>query len=405
MISLSNGSQERSIFRSRYRLAASMRNTAVLKHQTMFFIAALMLLSMSSAWSQESTSDAAGDVEPAETRTGAEQENTGGFVPVPIFITEPAIGEGLGLGIVYFHEQSTPERNRLNTGRSVMSTGRESKAPPTATGIFGFRTNDGSEGYGVGHARTFQEDTYRLVGAAAEADIEATYYLGDVPFKFSVDGQVIFSRLLRRIGDSNFFGGGAVSATDANADFRSGLVDFSFTDIGIAAIAIYDARDDTMLPSDGLLGEFSVWHYDEALGGDFDYQKIGLKLNSFHKLGERFVLGMRLQADSADGDVPFYAEPYVSLRGIPALRYLGDTATVVEVEGRFRVADRWIVLSFAGKGFVDSRSGVEKSEDDIDSIGAGFRYLMLPKQNVWLGVDVARGPEEDFGYIQIGSPW
>ncbi len=43
--------------------------------------------------------------EEARQNTAAEEETSrfGNFLALPIFITEPAIGEGLGLGLVYFH--------------------------------------------------------------------------------------------------------------------------------------------------------------------------------------------------------------------------------------------------------------------------------------------------------------
>ena len=65
----------------------------------------------------------------------------------------------------------------------------------------------------------------------------------------------------------------------------------------------------------------------------------------------------------------------------------------------------WTVLAFTGQGFVDSRDGVEETDDEINAFSAGVRYLVLEKQNVWMGIDAARGPEDEFGYIQIGTPW
>ena len=49
-----------------------------------------------------------------ESEEGKEEEETeevqeGKFLALPIFITEPAIGEGLGVGLVYFHPQKPVE--------------------------------------------------------------------------------------------------------------------------------------------------------------------------------------------------------------------------------------------------------------------------------------------------------
>jgi hypothetical protein len=37
--------------------------------------------------------------------------------------------------------------------------------------------------------------------------------------------------------------------------------------------------------------------------------------------------------------------------------------------------------------------------------GTGFRYLLVRKIGLTVGVDIARGPGQNAFYIQIGSPW
>lgn len=100
--------------------------------------------------------------------------------------------------------------------------------------------------------------------------------------------------------------------------------------------------------------------------------------------------------------MPFYAEPFVPLRGIPALRFQGD---VVEAEARYQLASRWTVLVFAGAGFVDDTLAGVESDQNISAWGIGTRFLALPEKNVWVGLDLARGPEEDAYYIQLTHPW
>ena len=178
-----------------------------------------------------------------------------------------------------------------------------------------------------------------------------------------------------------------------------------FKDIGASVSILYDSRDDTMMPASGWLAELASWHYDENIGGDFSYTSTNLKINSFHKLGKKFVLGWRIEGSAAAGDYPFYAAPYVKLRGIPALRYQGASAGAVEIELRYQFAKRWAVLGFTGEGWTDERNLADKTEDEIDTFGFGMRWLALPSKNVWIGIDYARGPEEDFFYFQMVHPW
>jgi hypothetical protein len=36
---------------------------------------------------------------------------------------------------------------------------------------------------------------------------------------------------------------------------------------------------------------------------------------------------------------------------------------------------------------------------------AGFRYLIARRLGIYMGIDIARGPEETAFYIQAGSAW
>ena len=60
---------------------------------------------------------------------------------------------------------------------------------------------------------------------------------------------------------------------------------------------------------------------------------------------------------------------------------------------------------FTGAGFVDTGFAFGETDDDIRSVGVGLRYLAFREQDAWVGIDVARGPEETAWYIQMGSSW
>jgi hypothetical protein len=159
------------------------------------------------------------------------------------------------------------------------------------------------------------------------------------------------------------------------------------------------------MPGRGQLFDLAVWRYDEAIGGDYDYWNVKLKLLSFHKLHQKFVLGLRLEYSTIDGRAPFFAIPWVSLRGIPALRYQGDRVLVGEIEGRYNFTPKWAMVAFAGSGSVASDVPVIDTEQSIYSYGLGGRYKIFEAQNIWVGLDIARGPEETNWYIQVGHPW
>jgi len=363
---------------------------------------------------------AAQENEPVETEEAAKDDgeketkdpNRGRILALPFVVTEPAIGEGLGAGLIYFHKKPDTNQRKVTSGRNLAKTSKRGKPPPTATGVFAMYTNTETYAYGIGHSGSSPKDKYRYVGAAAAMRVNATVYENDVPFKFSMDGTVFYASGKRRWRDTNVFIGASMSYLDSTTKFKldglqiqpASVSDFSSTDVGVALSGIYDGRDDTMMPNTGQLYDLTVWRYGENLGGDFNYTTARFKFNTFHKLAEKFVLGFRFEVGTASGDVPYYAEPFVPLRGIPALRYTGDSAGVVEVEARYDIAKRWSVVAFAGSGFVDE-TATSQTEDDIYGYGAGVRFQALKEQNIWLGIDIAQGPEDKAWYVQMGHPW
>jgi hypothetical protein len=379
-------------------------------------LASLFLLAMLSGVTvaQEADSDS-GDAEgePAVADKKEKDPDRGRFLALPIIITEPAIGEGLGAAVLYYHGKKKIDQPSITTAGDVAREDRKNKPPATVTGLFAFATNNETAGVGIGHRRTFKNDLYRFTGVFARANINTMFFVRDFPFGFSMEGNFFFSNLKRRIVDSNFFVGISASRVDATIDFdatpedsfSSGFLDFSFVSAGIAGSVIYDSRDNASMPNSGQQVDFTYWRYDEALGGDFDYWKSRLKIHSFHEIGKKFVLGLRLDTAKSGGRVPFFALPFVRLRGIAALRYQGESAGAVEVEGRYNFAKRWSAVAFAGAGFAEARFPVADTEDDIRAYGAGVRFQALKEQNVWLELDLAKGPEDYAFYIQVGHPW
>jgi hypothetical protein len=363
---------------------------------------------------EQAMSDPAVEAEAANEEDAATEKDPGRgrFLALPFVVTEPAIGEGLGAGVIYFHRKPDSEPPRITNGKNLKKTTKQGKRPPTATGLFGMYTNTETYAYGIGHSGTSPSDKYRYIGAAAAMQVNATVYENDIPFKFSMDGTVFYANGKRRWRDTNVFFGASMSYLDSTTDFEldgvqippMNATDISSTDVGVALSGIYDGRDDTMMPNTGQLYDLTVWRYGENLGGDFNYTTARFKFNTFHRLAEKFVLGFRFEVGTANGDVPYYAEPFVPLRGIPALRYTGDSAGVVEVEGRYDIAKRWSVVAFIGSGFVDETE-TNQTEDDIYGYGAGIRFQALKEQNIWLGIDLAQGPEDKAWYVQMGHPW
>lgn len=388
---------------------------------------ALCLLTISFCIIYPAFAGAAGSEAPVEEKGEAvpkkkyrlSTKSGGRLLPIPIFLTEPAFGYGLGAALGYIHptkdDSETQEEPSLHTLGSVTAERSGQKPPPTITGIAGGYTSKDTWAVAVGHAASWRKDLIRYAGGLAYADVKSTYYPLDRSIDFNLKGFGLYQDLKFRLGKSRFFLGGKLLWLETESQFditigedtELGIENIHSSNVGVAAAVTYDGRDNVFTPNSGQLLQFDIWRFDEGLGGDYNYWRGDLKLLSFYPMHPRFVLGLRVAVSTVDGSAPFYAYPWVSMRGISAMRYQGKSAGTVEVEGRWNISPRWGIVGFAGAGAVHSReiSGFKIAKDDIFAGGAGVRYFLMRDLGLWLGIDVARGPEDWYGYITVGHAW
>ncbi len=355
---------------------------------------------------------------PDEDGTKEKEKKDFPFVPIPVFITEPAIGYGLGAAIGYFHPRKGEEEGTesmapaFTTGTPPGSTSDdEEKPPPVISGIAAAYTDKGSWGIGIGHMNNWKQDGIRYSGAIGYINIESTFYLLDRPSDFNLEAWLTVQNLKFRIARSDFFIGFKYLYIDADMGFKFDdnlPVDFpgiSRVDSGLAFQATWETFDNTMTPDEGQRFQLDIWRHDEAIGGDYDYWKAKLEALSFHPFAKRFVLGLRLELDAIDGEPPLWAFPWITLRGIAALRYQNEKTGVIETELRWNIFDRWAVVGFVGVGATRGDTRIYEDESGIVAGGIGGRWLFRPQDELWVGIDIAGGPEDIYTYVQVGHAW
>ena len=110
----------------------------------------------------------------------------------------------------------------------------------------------------------------------------------------------------------------------------------------------YDSRDTVFTPNNGISAAVQASLFREAFGGDHDFEKYKTYIKYFTQLGNPVVLGLRGELETIDGDLstPYYEYPFISMRGIPVMRYQGDTVGVAEAEIRWNYTFRWSLVFF-----------------------------------------------------------
>jgi hypothetical protein len=250
-------------------------------------------------------------------------------------------------------------------------------------------------------------DAIRYLGGAAYVDLNLDFYgASDTARRFEMKAVPLVQELVFRIGGSRLYAGGRWVFSDSRIRFAGAPPDSVAGSeaesmvSGAGAVVTWDGRDTIFTPSDGTRAEASFLYYAPAIGSDYRYWKLHAYQLSYFPVTRALVVGFRVDAQLSGGDVPFYALPYVALRGVPALRYQGNSAVVAETEIRWDFVPRWSAVGFAGAGAVDALP------NEVPwSVGAGFRYLVARAFGLRMGLDVARGPEEWAVYVVFGNEW
>lgn len=334
-----------------------------------------------------------------------------GFLPVPIVITEPAVGYGGGLAFLFFRESIREAAEAKRAGRHA--------APPDIYGAAIAATENGTKFGGAGAMISFKDDRWRYRGGVGNADANLTFYglggdlgTGDASIEFNLDGWISSQQALYRFGDTSHFAALRWVYLDMQSRFDDDQAQpilpedaRAARDSGLGASWEYDSRDTIFTPSRGLLAAVDTLFYAPSLGGENSFQTCRAHLFAYIPAGKRLVVGARVDGRVARGDVPFYQEPFIDLRGIPALRYQDDHVAVIEAEMRWNVTARWAAVGFAGIGRAWGRGTGFDEAGTPDAQGVGFRYLIASRLGMYTGVDYARGPEDHAWYLQVGTAW
>jgi hypothetical protein len=338
----------------------------------------------------------------------------GAFAPVPIVITEPALGGfGGGLAPVFIHKNPPVERG----GKSI-------PVRPNITALAGAYTANDSWFAGGGRVASLPRHGIRYTVAGGYADINMDFYATlpsgkEQAFEINSKGTIFHTRVMKEVVDPRLtvglqysFAKLRVAPTSADT-LPPFLSERSVENVISAAgpVVEFDSRDNIFTPDSGVEVHAHFDWSDGWLGSDFRYGRIDGHAYGYVPLGgswadgKNWVSGFRAAWQQAVGDPPFYLLPFINMRGVPSARYQGRTTILVETEQRWDVTRRWSLVLFGGLAKAFDRCSEASDAQLVHSYGSGFRYLIARKFKLRVGVDVARGPEDWAYYIVFGSAW
>ncbi len=182
------------------------------------------------------------------------------------------------------------------------------------------------------------------------------------------------------------------------------------TNLGLGAALVYDNRHNVLNVRKGFFGEISFLNYGKKIGSDYNFYGLNLDVRSSHKTGNRNVLAWQVYGNFLSGDVPFNQLALMGgemiMRGYYSGRYRDKNMIAAQAEHRwlpFKFSKRFGGTVFAAAAVVAPRVNEFTWKHIRPSGGVGLRYLLFPKKDIFLRLDLGFTKEGPGFYLFTGE--
>ena len=324
-----------------------------------------------------------------------------GFLPVIVPITEPAVGAG-AVGALAFIDRPKTESGGL--GR------------PNISVLGGLGTENGTNGYFGADSRYWLDNRLQTIVGGIKASVNLDYYgsgeqgfFNKHPQSYGLDITGATAQAKYRLGETQNWLGVSYLAANTSVSFDNNrllpLADRELTISGLGFSINHDTRDNIFTPRNGSYYEASATVFSDALGSDLDFKRYSLTGLQYLPMNNKVTVGFRELFTANSGDTPFYMQPFVYMRGVPAMRYQGEKIAQVEAEVFWRVWDRTSLVGFVGAGTATGKIGDISHDSTVAAGGVGVRYEIARKYGLHVGLDAAWSRDGPAIYVQVGSAW
>ena len=327
------------------------------------------------------------------------------FMPIPLVVTEPAVGYGGGLAAMFI--------------RPRKAAGDEGFARPNISIVAGIATENGTWAAFAGDSSHWFDDRVQSLAAGGTGEINLDFFgLGDAsesldePVSYSLDFSLAMLQGSWKIKPKSPWSIGLryiysqVEPKLRDEPQFPGLADSIDIKISApAAVLEYDSRNNLFTPTSGMYAESVYLASREELGATEDFERFQQVVMGWMPLAEKWTLGLRADYQWASDGTPFFLRPYIKLRGVEAMRYQGDEMASVEAEARWQVHGRWSLVGAAGYGSAHTERASYSATRDIVSGAVGFRYELARKFGLHAGMDVGFSSGTTAVYFQMGNAW
>ncbi len=173
---------------------------------------------------------------------------------------------------------------------------------------------------------------------------------------------------------------------------------------------VYDNLHNVLNPREGAYLELAYLGSRTGWGSRYSFNTVQTDLRVYHPVRKRNVLATQFVGQFGAGDIPFNALAQMGgeqlMRGYYRGRYRDQNYAALQLEYRmlpFPFAKRWGASVFAGSGLVFPSFNDVSTDYLRWAVGAGPRFLLFPKKDVYNRLDVAFTKEGMGFYFHIGE--
>jgi hypothetical protein len=329
------------------------------------------------------------------------------FIAYPTLAYSPETSWELGLSTLFVYYAKKDTNNRLSEING-----------------FTFYTLRGQYGATFEHALYTHQNRWSFIGKSKFQNFPLLYFgIGpNTPdtHEALVEAQLlnIKERALKRIA-TNIFAGVEVdfqrlakvefvpngSATVTKPPGHEGSAN-----LGLGTGILYDDRHNVLNVRKGAFAELALLHYNTAWGSDFSFTSILSDNRWYQPLNHRNVLALQAYGQFTIGQPPFNQLSLLGgenlMRGYYTGRFRDKNQLAAQAEFRMLplgFTKRWGAAVFGATGTVFNRFHQLSLNNFVLAGGAGLRFLLFPKKDIFSRVDLAFTKEGTGIYLFIGE--
>jgi hypothetical protein len=332
------------------------------------------------------------------------------FLIYPTLAYTPETSWEFGFASLYVYHTKNDTLNRLNEIYGFTFVTLENQY-----GIWADHAiySDQNKWFFLGKIRA-QSFPLKYYGIGMETDSKATHiaYTNQI---------VIKERALRKIYENVYFGLEVDFQRLSNVNFKPTDISLNpeklprgntgSSNLGLGLGLVYDNRHNVLNVRKGFFSELAVVNF-QPLFSPYSFTSVLSDTRFYHSLNKKNVLAAQLVGDFNNGQVPFNQMALLGgeslMRGYYTGRHRDNNLIAAQVEMRFLpiplgFSNRFGATVFAGAGTVFPEFKMSSINKIVWSSGAGLRFLIFPKKDIYTRLDYAITKEGSGFYFFIGE--